>query len=144
MRGERGGQLASMYAAVPAVRSRLIEHQRSRRRDPGLVADGRDMGTVVFPDAVLKIFLTASPEIRAQRRYNQLKSKDFSVTLAQLSTLIAERDKKDTTRAIAPLVPADDAVVIDTSDRSIKDVLIEVNNLLIVSLGDVACDGGAG
>ena len=130
VRGERGGQLASMYAAVPAVRSRLIEYQRSRRQDPGLVADGRDMGTVVFPDATLKIFLTASPEIRAQRRYNQLKSKDFDVTLRRIQAQIAERDHNDVNRTVAPLVAAFDAIVIDTSSRGIYEIVEEVDSLL--------------
>ena len=125
-----------MYAAVPAVRSRLIKHQRSRRQDPGLVADGRDMGTVVFPDATLKIFLTASPKIRTQRRYNQLKSKDFDVTLRGLEAQIAERDQQDASRAVAPLVAASDAVVIDTSRREIGEIVEEVDELLSIRLRD--------
>ena len=136
VRGEQGGRLASMYAAVPAVRSRLIEHQRSRRQDPGLVADGRDMGTVVFPDATLKIFLTASPEIRAQRRYNQLKSKDFDVNLRQLEVQIAERDQQDASRAVAPLIMASDAVLIDTSRSRIGESVEKVNSLLSSRLRD--------
>ena len=134
VRGERGGQLASMYAAVPAVRSRLIEYQRSRRQDPGLVADGRDMGTVVFPDATLKIFLTASAEIRAQRRYNQLKSKDFDVNLRRRKAQIAERDQQDANRTVAPLVAASDAVVIDTSSRGVGEIVAEVDGLLSIRL----------
>ena len=134
VRSEQGGRLASMYAAVPAVRSRLIEYQRSRRQDPGLVADGRDMGTVVFPDATLKIFLTASPEIRAQRRYNQLKSKDFDVTLRRLEAQVTERDQQDAGRKVAPMVAAPDAVVIDTSHRGIGEVVEEVNRLLNIHL----------
>ena len=125
-----------MYAAVPAVRSRLIEHQRSRRQDPGLVADGRDMGTVVFPDATLKVFLTASPEIRAQRRYNQLKSKDFDVNLRRLKVQIAERDQQDANRTVAPLVAASDAVVIDTSSRGVGEIVAEVDGLLSIRLRD--------
>ena len=136
VRGERGGQLASMYAAIPAVRSRLIEYQRSRRQDPGLVADGRDMGTVVFPDATLKIFLTASAEIRAQRRYNQLKSKDFDVNLRRLEAQIAERDQQDANRTVAPLVAASDAVVIDTSSRGVGEIVAEVDGLLSIRLRD--------
>ena len=136
VRGEQGGRLASMYAAVPAVRSRLIKHQRSRRQDPGLVADGRDMGTVVFPDATLKIFLTASPEIRAERRYNQLKSKDFDVNLRRLGAQIAERDQQDASRTVAPLVVAPDAVVIDTSRRGISEIVEEVDGLLSIRLRD--------
>jgi cytidylate kinase len=136
VRGEQGGRLASMYAAVPAVRSRLIEYQRSRRRDPGLVADGRDMGTVVFPDATLKIFLTASPEIRARRRYNQLKSKGSDVTLRLLEAQIAERDQQDASRTAAPLVTAPTAVVIDTSRRGIQEIVDEVDGLLSICLQD--------
>ena len=128
--------MASIYAAVPAVRSRLIEYQRSRRQDPGLVADGRDMGTVVFPDATLKIFLTASPEIRAQRRYNQLKSKDFDVTLRRLEAEITERDQQDASRTVAPLVAAPDAVMIDTSRRGIGEIVEEVDGLLSIRLRD--------
>ena len=126
-----------MYAAVPTVRSRLIEHQRSWRQDPGLVADGRDMGTVVFPDATLKIFLTASPEIRAQRRYNQLKSKDFDVTLREIQMQIAERDHNDANRTVAPLVAASDAMVIDTSGRGIYEIVEEVDRLLSSRLRDL-------
>ena len=136
VRGERGGRLASMYAAVPAVRSRLIEYQRSRRQDPGLVADGRDMGTVVFPDATLMIFLTASAEIRAERRYNQLKSKDFDVNLRRLEAQIAERDQQDANRTVAPLVAASDAVVIDTSSRGVGEIVAEVDGLLSIRLRD--------
>jgi cytidylate kinase len=134
VRSERGGQLASRYAAEPAVRRVLISQQRGRRESPGLVADGRDMGTIVFPDATLKIFLTASPEIRAERRYKQLKKKDFNVTLSSLSASIAERDEKDASRTIAPLVAAPDAIVIDSSGRSIRDVLEEVDGLLSARL----------
>ena len=134
VRSEQGGKLASQYAAVPAVRNLLIEEQRRRRQMPGLVADGRDMGTVVFPDAILKIFLTATAEIRAKRRYKQLKSKDFDVNLAQLSALIEQRDEQDINRSVAPLTPAPDAVVIDTSEQSIADVIGEVDRLLTVCL----------
>jgi cytidylate kinase len=136
VRGEQGGRLASMYAAVPTVRSLLLEHQRNRRQDPGLVADGRDMGTVVFPSATLKVFLTASHESRTQRRYNQLKSKDFDVNLRRLEAQIAERDQQDANRAVAPLVPASDAVVIDTSHRGIGEVVEEVDELLGIRLRD--------
>jgi cytidylate kinase len=139
VRSEESGKLASTYAAIPCVRAVLIDEQRRQRQPPGLVADGRDMGTIVFPDAVLKIFLTASPEIRAKRRYKQLKSKDFNVNLAQLSALISERDRQDVNRAVAPLAPAPDAVVIDTSDWSISDVLREVEKLLNVCLQDSVC-----
>jgi cytidylate kinase len=137
VRGEQGGRLASIYAAAPAVRSRLIEYQRSRRQIPGLVADGRDIGTVVFPDATLKVFLTANREIRAQRRYNQLKSKDFDVTLHQLDAQIAERDQKDASRTVAPLIAASDAVVIDTSCRGVGEIVEEVDKLLSSCLRDL-------
>ena len=130
VRGEQGGRLASRYAAVPEVRAVLIERQRAERQAPGLVADGRDMGTVVFPDATLKVFLTASPEIRAERRYKQLKEKDFDVNLRRLEVEIAERDRCDVNRTVAPLVPADDAMVLDTSCRSSEEVVEEVDRLL--------------
>jgi cytidylate kinase len=136
VRSEQGGRLASMYAATPTVRLQLIEYQRSRRQYPGLVADGRDMGTVVFPDAMLKIFLTASSEIRAKRRYNQLKSKDFDVTLRRLEVQIAERDQQDASRTVAPLVAAYDAVVIDTTSRGIDETIEEVDRLLSSRLRD--------
>jgi 3-phosphoshikimate 1-carboxyvinyltransferase len=99
---------ASKVSALPAVRTALVALQQSFRRLPGLVADGRDMGTVVFPDAALKIFLTATPEVRAQRRYKQLIEKGIAANLGALSRDLAERDKRDATRAVAPLVPAPD------------------------------------
>jgi cytidylate kinase len=100
------------------VRTALLARQRAFVQPPGLIADGRDMGTVVFPDARLKIFLTASAEERARRRYNQLKEKDSGVSLAALSLEIAERDRRDSTRSVAPLVPADDAIVLDSTAMS--------------------------
>jgi len=115
IRAEPVSVAASRVAAHRAVRDALLELQRSMRRPPGLVADGRDMGTVVFPDAVLKIFLEASPEERAQRRYNQLKDKDLGVSLRGLLESIRERDERDRTRAVSPLVPAADAIVIDST-----------------------------
>jgi len=123
IRAESISRLASEVAACPAVRQALLERQRAARRPPGLVADGRDMGTVVFPDAPLKLFLTASPEERARRRYKQLKDKGIGVNLRQLSADIAERDARDSQRKISPLKPAPDAVVIDTSDLAIDDVI---------------------
>jgi cytidylate kinase len=119
VRSEAAGAGASRVAAWPAVRAALLERQRSFARPPGLIADGRDMGTVVFPAARLKIFLTASAEERALRRYNQLKEKDSGVSLAALSREIAERDRQDASRAVSPLVPAEDAVVIDSTRLSI-------------------------
>jgi len=122
IRTETAGGNASRVAAHPAVRAALLERQRAFRRPPGLVADGRDMGTVVFPDAPVKLFLTASAEIRARRRYNQLKDKGLDVSLFDLLTEIEGRDARDRGRSSSPLRPAEDAVVIDTSDLSIDEV----------------------
>ena len=126
IRTETAGQGASRVAAWPVVRTALLERQRAFAAPPGLVADGRDMGTVVFPQAHLKIFLTASPEERAQRRYKQLKDKGSGVSLAALSREIAERDLKDSTRAVSPLRPAPDAHVIDSTHLGIQDVVEQV------------------
>ena len=126
VRGEEGGRAASIYAAIPAVRSILLARQRAARKLPGLVADGRDMGTVVFSDADAKIFLDASPKVRAERRYKQLKEKGFDVNLARLEKEIAERDRKDATRAESPLIPAEDAFRVDTSHKSIDEVVEQV------------------
>lgn len=114
VRLEETGADASRVAAVPAVREALLARQRAFRRPPGLVADGRDMGTVVFPDASLKFFLIASADIRAERRYKQLKNKGVDVNLRALLQDIRERDARDASRAVAPLVPAADAIVVDT------------------------------
>ena len=126
VRSESGGKNASVYAKVAVVRKALLQRQRSMRRLPGLVADGRDMGTVVFPDAFLKVFLDASATVRAQRRYKQLKGKGFDVTLRALEREIAERDDQDRNRAVSPLVPAADAIVLDTSEKGIGEVFAEV------------------
>ena len=126
LRTESTGAGASRVAAWPAVRQALLERQQAFARPPGLIADGRDMGTVVFPQARLKIFLTATAEERALRRYKQLKDKDSSVTLAALSLDIAERDRRDMTRSTAPLVPAADAIVLDSTARSVAEVIDEV------------------
>lgn len=126
IRTEQAGNDASRVAAVPAVREALLERQRAFLQSPGLVADGRDMGTTVFPDAPLKIFLTASAEVRAQRRYNQLKEKGFDANLHSLFVEIAERDERDRNRTVSPLRPAADAVVIDTSALGIEEVLAAV------------------
>ena len=126
IRTEEGGRGASTVAAIPAVRDALLDRQRELRRPPGLVADGRDMGTVVFPDAPLKFFLTASAEERAERRYKQLIAKGESVSLPRLLEDIRERDERDSSRAVAPLVPAEDAVVIDSSATPIPEVFEEV------------------
>jgi cytidylate kinase len=129
IRTAEAGMGASRVAAWPAVRNALLERQRRFLREPGLVADGRDMGTVVFPDAPLKVFLTASPEERAQRRHKQLKDKGSDVSLAALSREIAERDLKDSMRAVAPLRPAPDAHVIDSTSLNIQDVVEQVLGL---------------
>lgn len=126
IRSESAGMGASRVAAWPEVRAALLARQRGFATAPGLVADGRDMGTVVFPSAALKIFLVATAEERARRRYNQLKGKDSAVTLAALSREIAARDRQDATRPVAPLVPAADAVVIDSTGLSIADVVERV------------------
>lgn len=123
IRTEVVGAGASQVAALPAVRDALLERQRAFRESPGLVADGRDMGTVVFPDAPLKIFLTASAEERARRRYLQLKGKGEDVNLPSLLDEIIARDERDTQRAVAPLKPAPDAILLDSTDLSIEQVL---------------------
>lgn len=122
IRTETAGEGASRVAAMPSVRSALTERQRQFAQWPGLVADGRDMGTVIFPTASLKIFLTASAEERARRRYKQLKDKGFDVSLAALSQELAERDRRDANRAVAPLKPADDAELLDSTGMSIEQV----------------------
>ena len=119
LRGEAVSAAASRVAVFPAVRSALVARQRAFRRPPGLVADGRDMGTVVFPDAILKIYLMASAEVRAGRRYKQLIEKGNSVTLEGLLLDIRERDARDSARAAAPLKAAADAVILDTTDMTI-------------------------
>ena len=129
VRAEATGQGASRVAAWPAVRDALMQRQRDFARSPGLIADGRDMGTVVFPDAALKIFLTASAEERAKRRYNQLKDKDSAASLAAFSREIAERDLRDSTRAVAPLRPASDAFVVDSTGVTVEAVLERVIEL---------------
>lgn len=123
LRSEAIGSRASEIAKLPAVRAALLERQRGFRRTPGLVADGRDMGTVVFPDAVLKVFLTASVATRAQRRHKQLNDKGNHATLAALSSALEERDKRDAARAVAPLKPAVDAVSVDSSELAIDEVV---------------------
>jgi cytidylate kinase len=126
LRTEAAGAGASRVAAWPAVRQALLQRQRAFVMPPGLIADGRDMGTVIFPQSELKIFLTASAAERAQRRYNQLKEKDSNVTLAALSLDIAERDRRDMTRAAAPLVPAADAIVLDSTGLNAAEVTNEI------------------
>lgn len=123
IRNEQVGAGASMVASLPAVREALLQRQRAFQEMPGLVADGRDMGTVVFTDAPLKIFLTASAEERARRRYLQLKAKGDDVNLASLLDEIRARDERDTQRAVAPLKPAADAILLDSTELSIEQVL---------------------
>ncbi len=129
LRSEETGAGASRVAAWPPLRAALLKRQHAFARPPGLVADGRDMGTVVFPRAALKIFLSASPEERALRRYNQLKGKDSAVTLAALSREIAARDRQDASRPVAPLVPAEDAVIIDSTPLTVVQVVDAVWHL---------------
>ncbi len=123
IRTETAGDTASRVAAHGSVREKLLAWQREAARPPGLIADGRDMGTVVFPDAPLKIFLTASAEERAERRYKQLKQKGLDVSLAQLVTEIRERDERDSNRSVAPLKAPDGALLLDTTSMSIEEVL---------------------
>ncbi len=130
IRTEEMGNNASMVAAIPAVRDALKSRQLAFRQQPGLVADGRDMGTVIFPHAELKLFLTASAEERAKRRYKQLIEKGLNVNIPALSREIDERDKRDASRAVAPLVAADDAIIIDTSTIGIAEVIDRISPLL--------------
>lgn len=123
LRTEQAGAGASQVAALPGVRAALLQRQRDFRAPPGLIADGRDMGTVVFSDAPLKIFLTASAEERARRRYLQLKDKVAGVNLSSLLEEIRARDERDTQRAVAPLKPAQDAILLDSTELSIEQVL---------------------
>ena len=129
IRTETLGQGASRVAAWPPVRAALLQRQRAFVEAPGLIADGRDMGTVVFPHAPLKIFLTASAEERARRRYNQLKEKGPGASLSALSREIAERDARDSSRAVAPLVPAADAERIDSTELTIEAAVERVIEL---------------
>ena len=126
IRTEEGGRGASTVATIPAVREALLARQREFRQPPGLVADGRDMGTVVFPGATLKIFLTASARERAERRYRQLLAKGENVSLPRLLADIEERDARDSSRDVSPLLPAEDALVIDSTALPIADVFEQV------------------
>ncbi len=129
LRSEVAGQGASRVAAWPELRRALLQRQRDFARPPGLVADGRDIGTVIFPAAELKIFLTASPEERAARRHKQLKDKGSADSLAALSREIAERDLRDSSRSVAPLRPAEDAVVIDSTGLPVEAVVEQIVEL---------------
>ena len=126
IRTEEGGRGASTVAAIPAVREALLQRQREFRHSPGLVADGRDMGTVVFRDAPLKFFLVASAAERAERRYKQLIAKGESVSLPRLLADIEERDARDSSREVSPLVPAEDAIIIDSTATPIHEVFAMV------------------
>ena len=129
LRTEEGGRDASTVAALPAVREALLLRQQELARLPGLIADGRDMGTVVFPRAPLKIFLTASAEARAERRFRQLQGMGESVSLARLLTDIQQRDVRDQSRSVSPLVPAEDAIIIDSTELSADEVLQAARDL---------------
>jgi cytidylate kinase len=129
IRAEACSMRASEVAKLPLVRSALLERQRAFRQAPGLVADGRDMGTVVFPEATLKVFLTASPQVRAERRYKQLIEKGMDANLRALSRDLEERDARDANRAVAPLVPAADSQVLDSTALSIEEVVGRILDL---------------
>ena len=146
LRAEEIGQGASIVAAMPQVRAALLERQRAFRRPPGLVADGRDMGTVVFPDAPLKFFLTASPEERARRRLSQLTSGHLpagerDAKLAGLLRDIRERDERDSSRSVSPMSPAQDAIVIDSTAMPIRTVVRKVMDAATARLGVQASNG---
>ncbi len=126
IRTEEAGKRASVIAAVPRVREKLLVWQRSRAQAPGLVADGRDMGTAVFANAICKIFLTASAQARAERRFNQLRVNGFDVSITRLFKEICERDARDAGRAVSPLRPAEDAILLDTTNLDIEEVVAEV------------------
>jgi len=137
IRTEAVGTRASEIAAIPGVREALLQRQRSFARPPGLLADGRDMGTVVFPGAQLKIFLTASPAERAKRRYKQLKEKGIDANLPDLVNELKARDKRDSERKAAPLKAADDAVLLDTTEMSIEEVVDQVMHMASERFGFV-------
>lgn len=140
IRTDEAGQAASQVAAIPSVREALLARQRDFYQLPGLVADGRDMGTVVFPEAPVKIFLTASAECRAERRYNQLKNKGVSANMRALLDSIKARDERDRTRPVAPLVPAEGAFVVDSSNLSINEVLAQVLEFATKNIPDLRLD----
>lgn len=136
IRTEACGNAASKIAAFPKVRQALLDRQRQFQEMPGLVADGRDMGTVVFPQAEVKIFLEASAEERAKRRFFQLKQKGHDVTLQGLVDEIKARDARDKNRAVAPLMPAEDSITVDTTSLSIEQVFEEAMRIIHEKLGD--------
>lgn len=131
VRTEEVAAITSQIAAIPEVRAALLQRQKDFAESPGLIADGRDMGTVVFPDASLKLFLTASAEIRAERRVKQLKNQGIAANIDQITKDIVARDERDANRSTAPTKAADDAIVIDTSELTIDDVIQKVTSLLI-------------
>ena len=143
IRTEECGNAASRVAVKKGVREALLARQRAFRKEPGLIADGRDMGTVVFPDAQLKLFLTASAQERASRRYKQLKEQGISVNLPRLSVEISERDARDMGRALSPLIPAADAIVIDSTDFDAGEVCGQVSELVRQIFPDIP-EPGAG
>jgi cytidylate kinase len=130
IRTEEIGRISSIISSIPEVREALRQRQIAFRQAPGLVTDGRDMGTVIFPDADLKIFMTASAEVRAKRRYNQLKSKGIDANLADILDELNQRDWRDRERVVAPLKPAEDAVELDTSELDIPTVLEHIMQLV--------------
>ena len=134
IRTERVGNFASRVAALPKVRAALLQWQRSCARAPGLVADGRDMGTIVFPRAEFKVFLEASPDERARRRYNQLIEKGFDANLQTISAEVRARDERDRSRSIAPLRPADGALIVDSTGLGIEEVLEKVTAAAAMTL----------
>ena len=131
IRSQMGSDFASKLGQIPEIRDILLEGQRAYRREPGLVADGRDMGTTVFPDASLKIFLTASVKERAKRRYKQLITKGIDATLPDLLQDLKERDKRDIERTVSPLKPAEDAVTLDSTDLTIDEVVNQILKLFL-------------
>jgi len=140
IRTDQAGQFASKVAAIPAVRQALFERQLDFAQEPGLVADGRDMGTVVFTDAPVKIFLTASAECRAKRRYQQLINKGVGANMRALLQSIKERDQRDSNRSVAPLLPAEDALVIDSSHLTIDQVVAQVIEFAKQKLKNISLD----
>lgn len=135
IRMEDCGEMASRVAALPGARRGLLRRQKAFRKPPGLVADGRDMGTTIFPDAPVKVFLSASAAERARRRHKQLIEKGIDANLSELESAIAERDRRDAERKTSPLRPADDAVRIDTTDKSVPEVLDLVLSLIEERIG---------
>jgi cytidylate kinase len=135
IRNEEVGGIASQIAALPRVREALLRRQRAFRQLPGLIADGRDMGTVVFPDAEIKVFLTASAEERANRRYLELKEKGHDVKIGDLLSEIQARDDRDTNRAVAPMVPAEDAIEVDSTHISAQEVFQQLISVVEAKFG---------